>query len=178
MFRSLSKTWGCERCSRLRRMMLKNLLLVPLLLLGILTSSTPSLGADGWQNRPKVCAESLPAAELRACQLWVSNVEQPSPDTTASCCGESDAFLADAFEVDDDGNYVAIITENYQPTYGDDGEGGSYSIPGYAKGTRVVIPKNKINPNSGKKGGNPTGHGIVFMDTHGAVLCYFSPTLS
>jgi len=72
-----------------------------------------------------------------------------------SCCGEADAFQANDFEVAD-GEYITIIT---------DGKG---VIP---NATRIPVPKEKIKWDKG----NPTGHGIIFIGSTGAVFCYVSP---
>src|SRR5260370_38224742 len=69
-----------------------------------------------------------------------------------SCCGESDAFEADSYEVEGD-HYVAIIT---------DGKG---TIP---NGTKIPVPNHKMKWDDG----NPTGHGIIFIGTHGQIFCY------
>jgi hypothetical protein len=87
------------------------------------------------------------------------------PDTGTSCCGEADAYWADSFEVDKKtGNWVAIITDT-RP----DEERKRKHIP---PGTRIVVPKWKLygqsdpdNPTVRKfNPGNPTGHGIIFIN--------------
>jgi hypothetical protein len=103
---------------------------------------------------------------------WFQSLMQP--DTPwQSCCGEADAVEADIFESEDgdlpagyDGvgmpiiqhgtHYIAVVT---------DGRG---IVP---DGTRIRIPDRKIKWDSG----NPTGHGIVFLGTHGEVYCYVTP---
>lgn len=141
-----------------------------LVLLGSCTMNH-AYARDGWDKgaRPKVCGNNLEPKELTDCRKWIGNVQQPTSE--ASCCGEADAFIADEFDTDKDGNFVAIITEEYilgVDEYGDD-------TAAYSKGTRIVIPKDKINPEGPIKGNNRTGHGIVFIGTNGDVLCYFLP---
>src|ERR1700681_1291640 len=57
---------------------------------------------------------------------WFQSLMQPD-NPTVGCCGEADAFEADAFE--DEGDYVAIVT------------GGKGVIP---NGTRIALPNGKI----------------------------------
>lgn len=85
---------------------------------------------------------------------WFQSLMQPD-DPYRSCCGEADAFEADQFEVQDD-HYVAIIT---------DGKG---EIP---NGTRIPVPNKKMKWDRG----NPTGHGIIFINARGAIYCYVVP---
>lgn len=91
------------------------------------------------------------AADVRH---WFQSLMQPD-DPHSSCCGEADAFEADQFEVQDD-HYVAIIT---------DGKG---EIP---NGTRIPVPNKKMKWDKG----NPTGHGIIFINARGAIYCYVVP---
>jgi hypothetical protein len=46
-------------------------------------------------------------AELKK---WYQDLKQPD-NPAASCCGEADAYWADAFEATSGGEYVAIITD-------------------------------------------------------------------
>jgi hypothetical protein len=85
---------------------------------------------------------------------WFQGLQQPD-NPRVSCCGEADAFEADTFEVEGD-HYVAIIT---------DGRGV------IANGTRINVPNYKMKYDSG----NPTGHGIIFLDTKMLVFCYVAP---
>lgn len=160
---------------------MKTLLLV---LAALVAISGPASAGAGWESRPKVCnSEELPdAADLTACKDWIQGVLTPSKK--ARCCGEGDAFIADAFEVTDKG-FVAVITRDYPSYEADDGEGGTVLVPAVPMGTRVPIPNDKINEEELGLG-NPTGHGIVFMAPGGDgddgggwnVYCYFSPLLS
>ena len=123
---------------------------------------------DGWEGRTLVCDPSVisDGARLSMCQQWISTVKQP--DTRVSCCGDGDAFIADDFETRN-GKFYAIITGDY-PANSNAGE----SI---RKGTKILIPENKLN-HAAQDGGNPSGHGVVFLSASGEVLCYFGPTLS
>jgi hypothetical protein len=85
---------------------------------------------------------------------WFQQLMQPD-NPYMSCCGEADAFEADNFEQSND-QYVAIITN---------GKGV------IAEGTRIPVPNNKIKWD----GGNPTGHGIIFIGGGGQVYCYATP---
>lgn len=155
------------------------------LCLGIVAfASTQSHPREGWQERPLICDPKKYPDDLKGwseCKEWIENVGRP--DEEGSCCGEGDAFQADAFE-EKDGEFIAIITQDYPGGSFDDGEGGSYSTKPLPKGTRIAIPKHKVNrayTEDGrpiKHGRNPTGHGIVFLRNNGEVLCYFGPTLA
>jgi hypothetical protein len=90
---------------------------------------------------------------------WFQSLMQPD-NPAVSCCGEADAFEADAFEVEGD-HYIAIIT---------DGKG---MIP---NGTRIAVPNAKMKWDAG----NPTGHGIIFLGFgpqmfQRTVYCYVAP---
>lgn len=86
---------------------------------------------------------------------WFQSLMQPDAPSV-SCCGEADAFEADAFEVEGD-HYIAIIT---------DGRG---VLP---NGMRVVVPNGKMKWDAG----NPTGHGVIFIGTGGSLYCYVAPS--
>ncbi len=142
-----------------------------LLSLGVCVVTASSLHArDGWQGHsPLVCDPSVisDGARLSQCQLWISTVRQP--DTRVSCCGDGDAYIADDFETKD-GKFYAIITGEYPA-------GQEVSESSIKKGTKILIPPNKLN-HASEDGGNPSGHGVVFLSPSGDVLCYFGPTLS
>jgi hypothetical protein len=86
--------------------------------------------------------EHWAAAKPTNLHAWFESLTQPN-NPTASCCGEADAFEADAFEVEGD-HYVAIVTN---------GRGD------FPTGARISVPNYKIKWDSG----NPTGHGIIFI---------------
>jgi hypothetical protein len=93
---------------------------------------------------------------------WFENLKRPD-DPKASCCGEADAYWADSFEVQGD-KYVAIVTD----TRPDEPLGR----PPLAVGTRFIIPADKIKFDQG----NPTGHGIIFVNAeYGYIYCYLPP---
>jgi hypothetical protein len=105
------------------------------------------------------------AGQPAAVRQWFQSLMQPD-NPRISCCGEADAYEADAFEVEGD-HYVAIIT---------DGKGI------IENGTRIPVPNAKMKYDAG----NPTGHGIVFIGSpqpgddgrlrpYGQVLCYVTP---
>jgi hypothetical protein len=87
---------------------------------------------------------------------WFQTLMQPD-HPNVSCCGESDAYEADSFEVEDD-HYVAIITAHR-------------SVTNYPIGTRIPVPNHKMKWDQG----NPTGHGILFLGYGGQVYCYVTP---
>lgn len=92
---------------------------------------------------------------------WYRSLKQP--DTNVSCCGESDAYWADSFEMSKDGEYVAIIT--------DERPDEPRKRPHVPVGTKVVVPNHKLKFDQG----NPTGHGVIFLSTTGHVFCYLPP---
>lgn len=136
-------------------------------------ASGPVQSRDGWQGRPLICdpAAILNGTRLQLCQEWIENVKQP--DTRISCCGDGDAFVADDFEVGPHGEFYAIITGDY-PEEQTDPPGARQPI---TRGSKILIPPNKLN-RAREDGGNPSGHGVVFIGASGTVLCYFGPTLS
>lgn len=94
---------------------------------------------------------------------WYQKARQP--DTDSSCCGEADAYHADSFEVEGS-EYIAIITDERVLRY----------RPHVPVGTRIKVPNNKL-PNPNVQTPNPTGHGIIFLNTQRVVYCYFPPGL-
>ena len=87
---------------------------------------------------------------------WFENLKQPD-HPRVSCCGEADAYEADNFEVEGD-HYVAIIT-------------GHRAVATIPLGSRIAVPRQKMKYDAG----NPTGHGIIFIDAQRRVLCYVTP---
>jgi hypothetical protein len=79
------------------------------------------------------------------------------------CCGESDAYWADSFEVDANGDYVAIIT--------DERADAPLKRRHVDVGTRIVVPRQKVKIDQG----NPTGHGIIFLGSSNNIYCYLPP---
>ena len=94
-------------------------------------------------------------------RAWFRELMQPD-NPMVSCCGEADAYYADSFEVLD-GKYLAIITDTR-----DDKQTGRPHIP---PGTKVVVPNHKLKYDRG----NPTGHGVIFVNTTLDVYCYIVP---
>ena len=78
-----------------------------------------------------------------------------------SCCGSSDAYWSDDFEVNGD-RYVAVITDAR-----DDAPLRRRHI---ASGTRIPVPNHRIKWDQG----NPTGHGWIFIGGD-EVFCYLPP---
>jgi hypothetical protein len=93
---------------------------------------------------------------------WYQDLKQPD-NPAASCCGEADAYWADAFEATSDGEYVAIITDSR-----DDKPLGRIHRD---VGMRIVVPRNKIKWNEA----NPVGHGLIFLSRFDNVFCYLPP---
>jgi hypothetical protein len=93
---------------------------------------------------------------------WYQDLKQPD-NPGVSCCGEADAYWADAFEATSDGQYIAIITDLRD----DEPLGRRHRDIG----TKIIVPKNKIKWNEG----NPVGHGIIFLNRADSVFCYLPP---
>ena len=117
----------------------------------ITAAALSALARDGvpWDDQP---------GEVRA---WFRSLMQPD-NPSASCCGEADAYEADSFEAEGD-HYVAIITDGRA----DPGHGK----PELPNGLRVPVPNSKMKWDAG----NPTGHGVLFLNSAGQVYCYVTP---
>jgi hypothetical protein len=87
---------------------------------------------------------------------WFENLKQPD-HPPVSCCGEADAYEADDFEVEGD-HYVAVIT-------------GHRAVTTIPPGSRIPVPRQKMKFDAG----NPTGRGIILIDSQRRVLCYVTP---
>lgn len=140
--------------------------LFSLAIAAIFVSSAAARESYAENGRPRVCSDELDSDEQRACQRWINNVRRPD-NPNKSCCGDADAYIADSF-VERDGKYYAIITRDYPATPEE---------VGVAAGTEIEIPDDKLN-RAFADGGNPSGHGVVFMSPDRTVLCYFGPSLS
>jgi hypothetical protein len=117
----------------------------------ILLAATPAWAGDygrlaGEKNSPEVRA-------------WYNSLLRPDTYPNAhSCCGEGDAYYADATEIIDDKVY-AIITDDRPDCllYEHEKICRAHEEPG----TRYLVPPNKILGKESR--GNPTGHIIVFL---------------
>lgn len=99
-----------------------------------------------------------------AVRKWFSELMQPDAPMV-SCCGEADAYEADDYSVDGD-TVVAVITDERGDTF-PNGVTRNHIEPG----TKIRVPPGKVKWD----GGNPTGHGIIFLSGAGAVYCYVAP---
>jgi len=98
----------------------------------------------------------------QAIREWYAGLMQPD-NPTSSCCGTSDAYWADEFEIEGD-HYVAIVTDTR--------EDAPLLRPHVEPGTRVPIPNTKMKWDAG----NPTGHGVLFLQAGTRnVYCYVAP---
>jgi hypothetical protein len=119
-----------------------------------------SLFADTAMNARDLGQWDDPAnADLKK---WYRELTQPD-NPAVSCCGEADAYWADAFEATAGGDYIAVITDPRD----DEPLGRRHRDVG----TRIVVPKNKIKWNEG----NPVGHGLIFINRADSVFCYLPP---
>lgn len=140
----------------------------------------PAFSRDGYQDRPRAC--DMPSGPRQVtCNGWISTVKRPDY-RMASCCGDGDAFIADDFELDKDGNLYAIISLDYPdiaPGYSEDVDGMPIQgVPttGLHRGTRILVPPEKRNVLP--EDANRSGHGVVFLFPGTmTVLCYFAPPL-
>lgn len=92
---------------------------------------------------------------------WFEGLMQPDVPT-ASCCGEADADWADEIHVRNGKTFVTVT---------DDRDDGPLKRPHIDVGTEIEVPNNKVKWDRG----NPTGHGILFMNPGGYVFCYVQP---
>jgi hypothetical protein len=120
------------------------------------------LVAAGYAAHARPSEAFDPASKI---SRWYADLMQPDNEHV-SCCGDADAYWADDFDIDEDGQYVAIITDDRGPEY--DAKVGRETRP---VGTRVVVPNRKLKYDQG----NPTGHGIIFVSSGGAAICYVTP---
>src|SRR5260370_16875457 len=93
---------------------------------------------------------------------WYQDLKQPD-NPAASCCGEAEAYWADAFEATSNGEYVAIITDPR-----DDKPLGRIHRD---IGTRIVVPKNKIKWNEA----TPVCHALIFFTRFDNAFSYLPP---
>lgn len=93
---------------------------------------------------------------------WYLALMQPD-NPAVSCCGESDSYWADSYEVSDKGEYIAIVTD----TRNDE----KLKRRHVEVGTRILIPHDKLKYDQS----NPTGHGIIFLSRGDYVYCYVAP---
>jgi hypothetical protein len=78
---------------------------------------------------------------------------------TASCCSEVDAHWCDSILVNDGKNFCTISHDR------DNIRLKRTPVP---IGAEIEIPDNKLT----RKDGNPTGHGVAFLNTDGFVHCF------
>jgi hypothetical protein len=118
-------------------------------------------------------------------KMWIRELKMPD-QPRVSCCGEADAYWADSYETVDCSYtaseedpfpekqvcYVAIITDKRddKPLGRQHREVGSkFIVPNYKlRKDTLGLPKDK----DGNPIGNPTGHGVIFLNSGGDVYCY------
>lgn len=120
----------------------------------IIFFAKPALPRDfgQWEATPK---------EVRD---WVRRQMQPDYPSV-SCCGEADGYHSDSVAVEGQ-KVFAIITDTR-----DDGPLGRPHVP---VGTRIEVPVHKNKDSRGDP--NPTGHGFIFLNNQGDVICYIGPS--
>jgi hypothetical protein len=110
---------------------------------------------------------------------WYENLMQPD-SPAVSCCGEADSYWADDYEAgtgmmyDPAGDGEMVKVEGWVVTITDPRD--DFLPDGRTRmhrdyGTRVFVPNAKVKWDKG----NPTGHGILFLDNtrrSPGVYCY------
>lgn len=141
----------------------------------------PAFSRDGYQDRPSVCGGITSGPRLERCHDWISTVRRPDY-RGSSCCGDGDAYIADDFELDKDGNLYAILSLDYPdiaPGYSEDPDGtprDGVPILGMKRGTRILVPPEKRN--ALPEDANRSSHGVIFLfPGTETVICYFFPPL-
>lgn len=116
------------------------------LIMALWTSYAYPLDSGQWANTDP---------DLRA---WYESLKRPDVPTM-SCCGVADAYFCDGYRMEG-GKAVCTIT--------DDRPDEPRRRPHVPVGTVIEIPPAKLM----REGGNPTGHGVVFMTRDRYVWCY------
>lgn len=109
--------------------------------------------------------------DARVRREYVSNAGTLMDGSHTNCCGEADAYEADDFEQDAEGNTIAILTCN-DPDNCKEIRGKDIRAPG----TKIVIPPERVLANY--KPVNNTGHGWVWLRPGTLdvdVYCYAAP---
>lgn len=126
---------------------------LPIAVIAAVLTILPAVARDnGW--------ESTPANERK----WFQSLMQPD-NPVMFCCGESDAYEADAYDTEGD-HYVAIITDERSDTF----PNGAFR-PHIPPGTRIPVPNFKMKWDQG----NPTIHGYLFIGSNGQLYCFVAP---
>lgn len=126
-----------------------SLILLIVLALGIHFSHAEARDLGQWKNADPAVSE------------WYRSLMQPD-HPQSPCCGEADAYFADEVHVRD-GKTYAVVT--------DDRPDEPLRRPHIAIGTEIEVPSYKLKWDRG----NPTGHGVLFMNYAGYVYCYVQP---
>jgi hypothetical protein len=92
---------------------------------------------------------------------WYRSLMQPD-NPALPCCGESDAYFAEA-RVRDGKTYAVIVDDR------PDEPRRRHHVP---VGTEIEVPNNKLKYDAG----NPTGHAVIFLNTSGSVYCFVQGT--
>jgi hypothetical protein len=103
---------------------------------------------------------------------WFNTLPRPNLPT-ASCCGKGDAYGADVYERQPNGNYRVTVTDGEYKQFPD----GSVR-PFIPNGTIIIVESKLVNPPSD---GNPTGHGVIFLTIYNGDIipwCFVLPPSS
>jgi hypothetical protein len=96
-----------------------------------------------------------------AMREWYRSLRMPD-SPSISCCGEADAYFAEA-RVRDGKTYAVIV---------DDRPDEPRHRPHVPVGTEIEIPNHKLKYDAG----NPTGHAVIFLGTGRGVYCFVQGT--
>lgn len=102
--------------------------------------------------------------------IWFQQLKRPDYYPN-SCCGEADAYEADIYQRNADGSYDVEITNGDTIKFPDGQE-----RPEIPTGTKVHVPKTKINPPIETQG-NPTEHAWLFVSVSRAIGGEVTPGL-
>jgi hypothetical protein len=96
-----------------------------------------------------------------AVREWYRSLMQPDKPWV-SCCGESDAYFAEA-KVREGKTFAVIIDDR------DDEPRRRHHVP---VGTEIEVPAGKLKWDAG----NPTGHAVIFLTVNNDVYCFVQGT--
>lgn len=92
---------------------------------------------------------------------WYKKLTRPDAPESI-CCTEEDAYWADEFHVRDGKLYVTIT---------DDRPDAPLGRPHIPNGSEFEVPQEKLKYDQS----NPTGHGVLFINTSGFTWCFVMP---
>jgi hypothetical protein len=97
----------------------------------------------------------------KAVQWFESLYMQERLPMKVSCCGRSDSYPVDRYEILPNGDYKVWVEDGSVKLY-PDGKHRAY----WNKDIPIIVPKKKVNPMEDDLN-NPTDHGWIFFNPHG-----------